>query len=74
MSSMQTQGFRVVGQHDAIEFIDKLIDQLNMDAVVYFTNPDVIETALRITLSESENYFAQTVIRNFARCGHSHYL
>ena len=63
LSSMQTTDFRDGRQHDAIEFIDKLLEQLNMEAVMYSTSPNIIEASLRVQISDAEKGLSCTHCR-----------
>ena len=41
-------------QHDAMEFIELLLDKINEEAFIYSTIPEIVNDSLRIQMSDSE--------------------
>jgi len=54
LSAMTTSQFQDGQQHDAAEFIYKLLEQLHEDTVMYSQRPDIIDSTFRIMLSDNE--------------------
>ena len=54
INAMTTTDFQDGDQHDCAEFLDKLLDQIHEDTVMYSGDTDLIESTFRIELSDNE--------------------